>query len=51
MDIEFKNWEINNKIEVTKYDGIVTQTLLKSSVMRIYGLDEPFNVFELEYLH
>lgn len=51
MDIEFKNWVINNKIEVTKYDGIVTQTLLKSTVMRIYGLDEPFNVFELEYLH
>ena len=48
---DFIKWVINNRIEVTKYDGIVTQTLLKSTVRRIYGLDEPFNVFELEYIH
>jgi hypothetical protein len=46
MSIEFKNWVINNKIEVTKYDGTDTQTLLKSSVVEVVGLEETFNIFK-----
>jgi hypothetical protein len=46
MTNDFMNWVINNKIEVTKHDGTITQTLLKSSVIEVIGLEERFNLFK-----
>jgi len=46
MTNDFMNWVINNKVEVTKHDGTNTQTLLKSSVKEVIGLEERFNLFK-----
>jgi hypothetical protein len=42
----FIQWVLKNKIDVTKYDGTDTQTLLKSSVIEVVGLEEKFNLFK-----
>lgn len=43
---EFIEWLELNQIDVTKWDGTDTQTLLKSSVIAVVGLEEKFNLFK-----
>ena len=46
MHPEFKNWMMENKAKVIKYDETITYTLLKSSLVTVIGANHTYHLFK-----